>query len=41
MENVMEIGKKTLGIHVAEPTLNIKETLYQVEYTFDLCEHEM
>ena len=42
MENVMEICKKnTLGIRVAHPTLNVKETLYQVEYTFDLCVVEM
>ena len=33
--------KNTLGIHVAHPTLNVKETLYQVEYTFDLCVVEM
>ena len=33
--------KKTLGIRVAHPTLNVQETLCQVEYTFDLCKAEM
>ena len=41
IENEMEISKKTLGIRGAQPTLNIKETLCQVEYTFDLCKDEM
>ena len=36
-----KLVKKTLGIRVAQPTLNIKETLCQVEYTFDLCKAEM
>ena len=37
----MGICKNTFGIRVAHPTLNIKETLCQVEYTFDLCKVEM